>query len=216
MRAVEGRRSTGCSPSLGLVLLSPLFAGLALWIVLESGRPVIFRQRARRQGRRRRSAMLKFRTMVANAVELGRELELTDDPFGLLPNDPRITAQRPLPAPHEPRRAAAALERAARPDEPRRPAAGPRRAGRELRAARDRRRLAVKPGHHRLGAGERAATRSRGRSASALDAWYVDNWSLGLDARIVLMTFTQLGRAGAGAGRGHAEHRARAQAERAE
>ena len=29
---------------LGLVVLSPVFAGLALWIVLESGRPVIFRQ----------------------------------------------------------------------------------------------------------------------------------------------------------------------------
>ena len=36
---------------LGLVLLSPLFAGLALWIVLESGRPVIFRQTPRGQGR---------------------------------------------------------------------------------------------------------------------------------------------------------------------
>ena len=35
--------------------------------------------------------MLKFRTMVPNAVELGRELKLSDDPFGLLPNDPRIT-----------------------------------------------------------------------------------------------------------------------------
>ena len=29
--------------------------------------------------------------MVPNAVELGRELQLSDDPFGLLPNDPRIT-----------------------------------------------------------------------------------------------------------------------------
>ena len=36
-------------------------------------------------------SMLKFRTMVPNAVELGRELQLSDDPFGLLPNDPRIT-----------------------------------------------------------------------------------------------------------------------------
>jgi lipopolysaccharide/colanic/teichoic acid biosynthesis glycosyltransferase len=75
---------------LGLVLLSPLFAALALWIVLESGRPVIFRQRRAGKGAKPFS-MLKFRTMVPNAVELGRELQLSDDPFGLLPNDPRIT-----------------------------------------------------------------------------------------------------------------------------
>ena len=54
-----------------------------------------------------------------------------------------------------------------------------------------------------------AATRSPGRSASELDVWYVDNWSLWLDARIVLMTFTQLGRPEPAAGRGHAQHRAR-------
>ena len=75
---------------LGLVLLSPVFAGLALWVVLESGRPVIFRQL--RAGRHAKTfSMLKFRTMVPNAVELGRELKLSDDPFGLLPSDPRIT-----------------------------------------------------------------------------------------------------------------------------
>ena len=57
--------------SLGLVLLSPVFAGLALWVVLESGRPVIFRQL--RAGRHAKTfSMLKFRTMVPNAVELGR------------------------------------------------------------------------------------------------------------------------------------------------
>ena len=76
--------------TLALVLLSPLFGGLALWIVLESGRPVIFRQR--RAGRDAVPfEMHKFRTMVPNAIELGRELQLSDDPFGLLPNDPRIT-----------------------------------------------------------------------------------------------------------------------------
>jgi lipopolysaccharide/colanic/teichoic acid biosynthesis glycosyltransferase len=75
---------------LGLVLLSPVFAGLALWIVFESGLPVIFRQLRAGKGAKPFS-MLKFRTMVPNAVELGRELQLSDDPFGLLPNDPRIT-----------------------------------------------------------------------------------------------------------------------------
>ena len=58
--------------------------------MLESGRPVIFRQRRAGESAKPFS-MLKFRTMVPNAVELGRELKLSDDPFGLLPNDPRIT-----------------------------------------------------------------------------------------------------------------------------
>src|SRR5262249_55273976 len=76
--------------AIATVLLSPLFAGLALWIVLESGRPVVFGQR--RAGKAGVPfAMHKFRTMVPNAIELGRELNLSDDPFGLLPNDPRIT-----------------------------------------------------------------------------------------------------------------------------
>ncbi len=35
--------------------------------------------------------MLKFRTMVRGAIELGRAQRLSEDPFGLLPNDPRIT-----------------------------------------------------------------------------------------------------------------------------
>ena len=152
---------------------------------------MIFRQRRAGKGAKPFS-MLKFRTMVPNAVELGRELQLSDDPFGLLPNDPADHAQRPLPTADEPRRAAAALERAARPDEPRRPAARPRRAGRELQAG-DRRRLTVKPGitgWAQVMGRDEIPWEQRFR----LDAWYVDNWSLGLDARIVLMTFTQLGR----------------------
>jgi lipopolysaccharide/colanic/teichoic acid biosynthesis glycosyltransferase len=73
-----------------LLLFSPLLAALALWIVFDDGRPVLLAQeRVGKHGRRFR--MLKFRTMVPNAVEVGRKLKLTDDPYGIVPNDPRIT-----------------------------------------------------------------------------------------------------------------------------
>jgi len=174
-----------------LVLFSPVFAGLALWIVLESGRPVIFRQqRAGKNGVP--FSMLKFRTMVANAVELGRELNLGDDPYGLLPNDPRIT------------RSGRFLRRTSLDELPQlsnvlrgqMSIVGPRPDLVEQVAnyePEDRRRLAVKPGitgWAQVMGRDEIPWEERFR----LDAWYVDNWSLGLDARIVLMTFTQLGR----------------------
>jgi lipopolysaccharide/colanic/teichoic acid biosynthesis glycosyltransferase len=177
--------------ALGLVLLSPLFAGLALWIVLESGRPVLFRQR--RAGKDGVPfSMLKFRTMVKDAVELGRELRLSEDPFGLLPDDPRIT------------RSGRFLRRTSLDELPQlwnvlrgeMSIVGPRPDLIEQVAnyePGDRRRLAVKPGitgwAQVLGRDE-IPWEERFR----LDAWYVDNWSLALDARIVVMTFTQLGR----------------------
>jgi lipopolysaccharide/colanic/teichoic acid biosynthesis glycosyltransferase len=176
---------------LGLVLLSPVFAGLALWIVLESGRPVIFRQpRAGKNGVP--FSMLKFRTMVKNAVDFGRELNLSDDPFGLLPNDPRIT------------RSGRFLRRASLDELPQlwnvlrgqMSIVGPRPDLVEQVAnyePEDRRRLAVKPGitgWAQVMGRDEIPWEERFR----LDAWYVDNWSLGLDAKIVLMTFTQLGR----------------------
>ena len=177
--------------ALGLVLLSPVFAGLALWIVLESGRPVIFRQRRAGKGAKPFS-MLKFRTMVANAVELGRELQLSDDPFGLLPNDPRIT------------RSGRFLRRTSIDELPQlwnvlrgqMSLVGPRPDLVEQVAnyePGDRRRLDVKPGitgWAQVMGRDEIPWEERFR----LDAWYVDNWSLALDARIVLMTFTQLGR----------------------
>ena len=174
-----------------LVLFSPVFAGLALWIVLESGRPVIFRQqRAGKNGIP--FSMLKFRTMLANAVELGLELNLSDDPYGLLPNDPRIT------------RSGRFLRRTSLDELPQlwnvlrgqMSIVGPRPDLVEQVAnyePGDRRRLAVKPGitgWAQVMGRDEIPWEERFR----LDTWYVDNWSLGLDARIVLMTFTQLGR----------------------
>jgi lipopolysaccharide/colanic/teichoic acid biosynthesis glycosyltransferase len=178
--------------ALGLVLLSPIFAGLALWIVVEGGRPVIFRQQ--RAGRNAVPfSMLKFRTMVPNAVELGRELELSDDPFGLLPNDPRIT------------RSGRFLRRTSLDELPQlwnvlrgqMSIVGPRPdlvEQVENYEPADRRRLAVKPGitgWAQVKGRDEIPWEERFR----LDSWYVDNWSLRLDAKIVYLTFAQLGRA---------------------
>jgi exopolysaccharide biosynthesis polyprenyl glycosylphosphotransferase len=76
-----------------LVLLSPLLLGLALWIALDAGRPVFFRQR--RAGKEEAPfTMVKFRTMVADAEK--RLPELVDianleQPAFKIPDDPRIT-----------------------------------------------------------------------------------------------------------------------------
>jgi len=190
MRTVKGVLDRLLS-ALALVVFSPLFAGLALWIVLESGRPVIFRQRRAGQDGVP-FEMHKFRTMVANAIELGRELQLSDDPFGLLPNDPRIT------------RSGRFLRRTSLDELPqlwdvllgRMSLVGPRPDLVEQVAnyePQDRRRLTVKPGitgWAQVMGRDEIPWEERFR----LDAWYVDNWSLGLDARIVWMTLTQLGR----------------------
>jgi lipopolysaccharide/colanic/teichoic acid biosynthesis glycosyltransferase len=177
--------------ALTLVLLSPLFAALALWIVLESGRPVIYRQR--RAGRDGRPfSMLKFRTMVPDAVELARELALSDDPFGLVPNDPRIT------------RSGRFLRRTSLDELPQlwnvligqMSLVGPRPDLVEQVAnyePADRRRLAVRPGITGL-AQVQGRDEIPWEERFRLDAWYVDNWSLALDAKIVLRTFAQLGR----------------------
>ena len=176
---------------LALVVLSPLFAALALWIVVESGRPVIFRQqRAGKDGVP--FSMLKFRTMVPGAVELGRELALSEDPFGLVPDDPRIT------------RSGRFLRRTSFDELPQlwnvlrgeMSLVGPRPDLVEQVAnyePADRRRLAVTPGitgWAQVQGRDEIPWEERFR----LDAWYVDNWSLALDAKILLRTLTQLGR----------------------
>ncbi|MFN8163282.1 MAG: sugar transferase [Solirubrobacterales bacterium] len=76
-----------------LALLSPLLVAIAIAILLDSGRPVFFRQR--RAGRDGETfTMLKFRTMVADAEE--RLAELVDlakleQPVFKIPDDPRVT-----------------------------------------------------------------------------------------------------------------------------
>ncbi|HEY4779026.1 MAG TPA: sugar transferase, partial [Solirubrobacterales bacterium] len=76
-----------------LVLLSPLLALCAIAILVDSGRPVFFRQR--RAGKDGEPfEMVKFRTMVVDAEErLGELVDLTklDQPAFKIPDDPRVT-----------------------------------------------------------------------------------------------------------------------------
>jgi exopolysaccharide biosynthesis polyprenyl glycosylphosphotransferase len=76
-----------------LVLLSPVLAFSALAILLDTGRPVLFRQR--RAGRDGKPfTVLKFRTMIQGAEEqLGElvDLEKLDEPAFKIADDPRVT-----------------------------------------------------------------------------------------------------------------------------
>jgi exopolysaccharide biosynthesis polyprenyl glycosylphosphotransferase len=76
-----------------LVLFSPLLLVAALWILLDDGRPVFFRQR--RAGKDGEPfTMVKFRTMVNDAEQRLPELvdiENLDQPAFKIPDDPRVT-----------------------------------------------------------------------------------------------------------------------------
>jgi sugar transferase EpsL len=171
-----------------LLLLSPLLAAITLWIWLDDGRPALIAQeRAGKNGAPFR--MLKFRTMVVDAIEAGKRLGL-EDPWGLVPDDPRVT------------RSGRFLRRTSLDELPQllnvlkgeMSLVGPRPDLVDQVAnysERDRRRLSVLPGitgwsqvHGReeIGWPERFEQ----------DAWYIENWSLRLDAKIVIATFTQL------------------------
>jgi len=172
--------------ALALLLLSPLLLAIAVWIWVDDGRPALLAQeRAGKHGRPFR--MRKFRTMVVDAIEAGKRLGL-EDPWGLMADDPRIT------------RSGGFLRRTSLDELPQlinvvrgeMSLVGPRPDLVDQVAnysAGDRRRLAVLPGitgwsqiHGReeIGWPERFEQ----------DAWYIENWSLLLDAKIVLATFT--------------------------
>jgi exopolysaccharide biosynthesis polyprenyl glycosylphosphotransferase len=76
-----------------LALASPLIASISLLILLDSGRPVLFRQR--RAGKDGDPfTVLKFRTMVVDAEEKLPELvdlEKLDEPAFKIADDPRVT-----------------------------------------------------------------------------------------------------------------------------
>jgi exopolysaccharide biosynthesis polyprenyl glycosylphosphotransferase len=80
--------------ALGLVLLSPLFAGIALAVALSSPGPVLYRSRRVGEGGRI-FEMLKFRTMYKDAdkheQELIKETEEGKLLFEKRKDDPRIT-----------------------------------------------------------------------------------------------------------------------------
>jgi exopolysaccharide biosynthesis polyprenyl glycosylphosphotransferase len=79
--------------SVGLVLVSPVLLLAALATLIDSGRPVFFRQqRAGKDGIA--FTVLKFRTMVADAEDrLGELIDLSklDEPAFKIPADPRVT-----------------------------------------------------------------------------------------------------------------------------
>jgi sugar transferase EpsL len=177
------------SAALLLVLLSPLLVAISVWILADGGRPVLLAQeRVGKNGRRFR--MVKFRTMVQNALELARGL--TDDPYGVVENDPRIT------------RPGRFLRRTSLDELPQlwnvllgqMSLVGPRPdlvEQVENYTEHDRGRLAVEPGitgWSQVNGREEVGWPERIEQ----DLWYIDHWSLGLDLKILLRTFTQLGR----------------------
>jgi exopolysaccharide biosynthesis polyprenyl glycosylphosphotransferase len=175
-----------------LFALSPLLVAIACLVKLSSRGPVLFRQtRIGMNGRP--FSMFKFRTMVVDAEVLLPTLVSIDDlhePVFKLKGDPRVT------------RIGRLLRRTSLDELPQlwnvlrgeMSLVGPRPDLVEQAAhytEHDRRRLGVKPGitgwsqvngRDEIGWPERIEQ----------DLWYIDHWSLALDARIVLATFAQL------------------------
>lgn len=177
--------------SLGLLILLPLFAATAIAIKLTSEGPVFFYQE--RYGYRRRTfRMYKFRSMVKNAAELLAELESQNEargPIFKIKRDPRITplgkflrttSIDELPQLWNVLKGDMSL-------------VGPRpmsvRDVSLFSEATLMRRFSVKPGITGL-------WQVSGRSDTSFDQWmsfdfdYIDDWSLGLDLRILARTVT--------------------------
>jgi lipopolysaccharide/colanic/teichoic acid biosynthesis glycosyltransferase len=171
-----------------LLLFSPVLLAIVVWILLDTGRPVLYTQvRAGKDARPFR--MLKFRTMVRDAVERGRAEGLSEDPYGIVPDDPRITSSgrflRRTSLDELPQLVHVLLGQMS--------LVGPRPDLVEQVAnydEQDRRRLEVRPGIT-------GWSQVQGRDEIPWperfeqDAWYVENWSLGLDLKILLRTLTQ-------------------------
>ena len=169
-----------------LLLTAPGTAVIVVAILIEDGRPVLFVQR--RVGRNGRPfPMLKFRSMISNAM--AEHQAVTEDPFGVVRDDPRITATGRF------------LRRTGLDELPQlcnvlvgqMSLVGPRPDVLEQVAnytPADRRRLAVRPGIT-------GWAQVRGRDEIgwperiALDVWYIEHWSLRLDAKILLLTALQ-------------------------
>jgi exopolysaccharide biosynthesis polyprenyl glycosylphosphotransferase len=79
--------------ALGLIVLSPLLAAISILILVDTGRPVLFRQR--RAGKDGEPfTMIKFRTMDVDAEQrLGELVDLAklDQPSFKIQDDPRVT-----------------------------------------------------------------------------------------------------------------------------
>lgn len=172
-----------------LIVLSPLFALVALAIKFDSPGPILFIQE--RVGiNKRRFRMLKFRTMRPDAEERMKEIEHLNEksgPIFKIRNDPRIT------------RVGKWLRRTSIDELPQlvnvllgdMSVVGPRplsvRDALRMEVAWQKRRFSVKPGLTCL-------WQVSGRSNLSFDQWmqldleYIDRWSLGLDWKILLRT----------------------------
>jgi exopolysaccharide biosynthesis polyprenyl glycosylphosphotransferase len=175
----------------GLIVLAPLVAPIAVLIRLTSRGPVIFRQvRCGLNGRR--FTFYKFRSMVANAEELKPALaHLSQKTTAFkIPNDPRLTRLGRL------------LRKFSIDEWPQlwnvlkgdMSLVGPRPAVPEeveRYSGWQRRRLRMRPGMTCLWA-------LKGRDAVDFETWmktdmqYMDNWSLGLDWKILLLTIPKV------------------------
>ncbi len=175
-----------------LIIVSPVLILTAMAIKVEDGGPILFKQP--RAGRRSQFfEMIKFRSMVPDAEELKSELEGENERSGPLfkvDNDPRITkvgrfiretSIDELPQLINVLRGQMSL-------------VGPRPALIEEEQAFDdehRARFDVRPGI--TGLWQVEARRNSSFSAyRRLDLHYVENWTLGLDLRILLATVEQL------------------------
>ena len=162
-----------------LIILGPLMAGIALLLWATMGRPVLFRQ-TRTGLHGRPFQIMKFRTMAIKQDASGRalpdEMRLTavgrflratsldelPELFNVLRGELSLVGPRPLLAPY--------LERYS-PEQARR---------------------------HEVMPGITGWAQINGRNdlsweqKFALDVWYVDHWSLGLDFRILVKTFWQV------------------------
>jgi lipopolysaccharide/colanic/teichoic acid biosynthesis glycosyltransferase len=170
----------------GFVVLSPLLAALAAIIIVEDGLPVLFRQeRAGLDGEP--FTILKFRTMVRDAHTQGAGLAVNEGDERILRSGDfyRRYGLDELPQLWNVLRGEMSL-------------IGPRPTLLEQVAAytpRQRVRLRMRPGLT-------GWSQIHGRTSIPwsrrieLDNWYVENWSLRLDARILLRTVGQMMRPG--------------------
>ena len=172
-----------------LVLFAPLFFLIAVGIKLDSKGPIVFIQ-DRIGFNKRRFRMIKFRTMRANAESEMKDLEHLNEksgPIFKIRNDPRITCVgrwlRKTSIDELPQLVNVLLGDMS--------IVGPRplsvRDASRMAQAWQKRRFSVKPGLTCL-------WQVSGRSNLSFEQWmeldleYIDRWSLGLDASILLRT----------------------------
>jgi lipopolysaccharide/colanic/teichoic acid biosynthesis glycosyltransferase len=172
-----------CGASIGLAVTAPLLVWTAATVRLRMGPPVLFRHK--RAGLDNRVfTLLKFRTMLHEQDDEGRvrpkarritpvgrllrRFSLDELPqfWNVLKGEMSLVGPRPLPASYLP-----------------------------VYTERERLRHAVRPGLTGW-----AQVHGRGdlrfSKRFALDSWYVENWSLWLDLRILLLTIPRVLRPG--------------------